>query len=643
MKHTAKRFAALLAALVLALCLSIPAFAAAPLVRDEMGLFDADTYSQLEASAEAASDGHDCDVYFLVVDSIGDTDQRQYAKDYYLANGLGSGSEQSGILFLLAVGSRKYVTITYGGGVTAFTDYRIEQIEDAVVPYLSDDDWAEAASEYLSMCADTLDFYAEHGEPLDVDNDTSGLAHPAPHRHRRAHDHCRYRLRRAVQPDENSPAQDRGQRLHRRRLKAAGASGQLHPHRPCAGLRPAPRGEQQLRRLLRGQRRLWRLLRRLVLSALFSSNKPPVLPVVFACFYFRITCKRKETQRMSKKITALIPGAALALGIACIAKWLETLESSAGLHLIGASVIALFIGMAINAFFQPNKTTAPGIKFTSKKVLKFAIVLLGASLNIRTVLTVGRFSLTVMLFTLATCFGLGALIGKALGLNWKTSSLINAGTGICGGSAIAAIAPVIEADDMDIAYGMSATFLFDTVMIVVFPLLGRWLGLSDAAFGLWAGTAVNDTSSVVATGYAFSEAAGDFATMVKLTRTLAIIPAVLVFAAINLHLKKKESAQANGVKVSIRSIFPWFILAFLAMSLLTSLGLLPAGLVSGLKTISKFLMVAALAAIGLNTNFKSLCRSGAKPMLHGFIISTLVVLVAIGVEYMIGIAPYGTL
>lgn len=101
-----------------------------------MGLFDADTYSQLEASAEAASDGHDCDVYFLVVDSIGDDDQRQYAKDYYLANGLGSGSEQSGILFLLAVGSRKYVTITYGGGVTAFTDYRIEQIEDAVVPYL---------------------------------------------------------------------------------------------------------------------------------------------------------------------------------------------------------------------------------------------------------------------------------------------------------------------------------------------------------------------------------------------------------------------------------------------------------------------------------------------------------------------------
>lgn len=344
-----------------------------------------------------------------------------------------------------------------------------------------------------------------------------------------------------------------------------------------------------------------------------------------------------------KKIIKMLPGIALSLVIAAIAKGLEILEDKAGLHFIGASVIALFIGMLVNAFYKPNAVTSSGIKFTSKKILKFAIILLGASLDLSTVLTVGRFSLTVMLFTLATCFGLGALIGKALGLNWKTSSLINAGTGICGGSAIAAIAPVIEATDMDIAYGLSATFLFDTVMIVVFPLLGRAMGLSDAAFGLWAGTAVNDTSSVVATGYAFSEAAGDFATMVKLTRTLAIIPAVLVFAAIQLHLKKKAQTENPGVKVRISKIFPWFILGFLAMSALTSLGLIPAAVASVLKTVSKFLMVAALAAIGLNTDFRSLCRSGAKPMLHGFIVSVLVVLVAIGVEYMIGIAPSGTL
>lgn len=344
-----------------------------------------------------------------------------------------------------------------------------------------------------------------------------------------------------------------------------------------------------------------------------------------------------------KTAAKLIPGAALALALAAVAKLLEGLEEQAGLHFIGASVIALFLGMLVNAVRKPTAATAPGIRFTSKKILKFAIILLGASLNIRTVLTVGKFSLTVMVFTLATCFGLGALIGKALGLNWKASSLINAGTGICGGSAIAAIAPVIEATDMDIAYGLSATFLFDTVMIVVFPLLGRWMGLSDAAFGLWAGTAVNDTSSVVATGYAFSEAAGDFATMVKLTRTLSIIPAVLVFAAVSLHLKKKAQAGGTAVKVRIRSIFPWFILGFLAMSALTSLGLIPAALAAALKSVSKFLMVAALAAIGLNTDFKTLCRSGAKPMLHGFIVSLLVVLVAIAVEFLIGVAPVGTL
>ena len=343
-----------------------------------------------------------------------------------------------------------------------------------------------------------------------------------------------------------------------------------------------------------------------------------------------------------KTIQKMLPGCLMALAIAAVAKLLENLEQAAGLHFIGASVIALFIGMFINSFYKPNAVTAPGIKFTSKKLLKVAIVLLGASLNITTVLKVGRFSLTVMVFTLATCFGVGYFVGKALGLNWKMSNLISAGTGICGGSAIAAIAPVIEATDLDVAYGMSATFLFDMAMIVLFPIMGRALGLSDAAYGLWAGTAVNDTSSVVAAGYAFSEKAGDFATMVKLTRTLAIIPTVLVFALISAHLKKKQAAEGQ-VKVNMKSVFPWFIPFFVAMSLLSSAGLVPAALAAGLKTVSKFLMVMALAAIGLNTSFAEMKRSGAKPMLHGFIISLLVVLVAITVEFAIGVAPHGTL
>ena len=338
-----------------------------------------------------------------------------------------------------------------------------------------------------------------------------------------------------------------------------------------------------------------------------------------------------------EKAVKLLPGFALALAIAALAKFLESLLP---IHLIGASVIALFIGMIINYFWKPVELFSSGLKFTSKKILKFAIILLGASLNIGIILNVGRMSLCVMVFTLFTCFGIGHFVGKALKINWKLSNLISAGTGICGGSAIAAIAPAIDADDSDIAYAMSATFLFDMAMIVLFPIMGKAMGLSDMAYGLWSGTAVNDTSSVVAAGYAFSEAAGDFATMVKLTRTLAIIPTVITFALINARLKRKE-AGVNGetikAKFSLTKIIPWFILGFIALAIINSFGVIPAAVSSGMKDVSKFLMVAALAAIGLNTSFKDMKKSGFAPMLHGFIISALVVIVAIAVEYFMGI------
>ncbi len=168
---TLKKLSALLTAALLCMVIVLPAGAAAPLVRDECGVFDADTLAQLEQKAESASEGHDVDVYLLMVDDIGDTDQRDYAKNYYITNGLGYGDEKSGILFMVAVGSRKYVTITYGGGVTAFTDYRIQEQENDIVSHLSDNDWKGAAETYLDMCDHALNYYAKHGEPIDEDND----------------------------------------------------------------------------------------------------------------------------------------------------------------------------------------------------------------------------------------------------------------------------------------------------------------------------------------------------------------------------------------------------------------------------------------------------------------------------------------
>ena len=329
-----------------------------------------------------------------------------------------------------------------------------------------------------------------------------------------------------------------------------------------------------------------------------------------------------------------ILGVAICFAVAALSVLVEKLIPG---ELLGASIIALFMGTIINSFFHPA-WMKPALKFASKKILKAAIVLLGASLSIRTIMSVGQMTFFVMIFTFAMCFGGGYFIRKLFGLNWKLSNLISAGTGICGGSAVAAIAPVIDADDKDIAFAMSSTFLFDMVMIALYPLMGKALGMTDIAYGIWAGTSVNDTASVVASGYAFSEAAGDFATMVKLTRTIAIIPTVLVFAWIGIRMKKKEmQATGDGKKVNMMKIIPWFIGGFLLLAVLNSIGCIPVAVAAGIKSTSKFLMVTALAAIGLSTSITDFKKAGLKPMFYGITIDTLVTLTALVVIWCMGL------
>ena len=328
----------------------------------------------------------------------------------------------------------------------------------------------------------------------------------------------------------------------------------------------------------------------------------------------------------TKERLLFLLGIAICFAVAGLSVLLEKLIPG---ELLGASIIALFMGTIVNSFFHP-KWIQPALKFTSKKILKAAIILLGASLSVSTILSVGKMTFFVMIFTFAMCFGAGFFIRKLFGLNWKLSNLISAGTGICGGSAVAAIAPVIDADDKDIAFAMSSTFLFDMVMIALYPLMGKALGMSDIAYGIWAGTSVNDTASVVASGYAFSESAGDFATMVKLTRTIAIIPTVLVFAWIGVRMKQKEMrATGDSKKVNMMKIIPWFIGGFLLFAIANSVGLIPATVSGMMKSASKFLMVTALAAIGLNTSLTDFKKAGLKPMFYGITIDTLVTLTAL--------------
>ena len=335
----------------------------------------------------------------------------------------------------------------------------------------------------------------------------------------------------------------------------------------------------------------------------------------------------------TKEKALFLLGVAICFAVAGISVLAEELIPG---ELLGASIIALFMGTAINSFFHPG-WIKPALKFTSKKILKLAIILLGASLSVNVIMSVGKMTFFVMIFTFAMCFGGGYFIRKIFGLNWKLSNLISAGTGICGGSAVAAIAPVIDADDKDIAFAMSSTFLFDMLMIALYPIMGKLLGMTDIAYGIWAGTSVNDTASVVASGYAFSEAAGDFATMVKLTRTIAIIPTVLVFAYIGIRAKRKEMNADGGKKVNIVKIIPWFICGFLALAILNSIGFIPPAASGIMKTVSKFLMVTALAAIGLGTSVTDFKKAGFAPMLYGITIDTLVTLTALGVIWFMGL------
>ncbi len=335
-----------------------------------------------------------------------------------------------------------------------------------------------------------------------------------------------------------------------------------------------------------------------------------------------------------KKQGMFILGVGVCIIVAILSVMLEKLIPG---EILGSSIIALFMGTIINSFFHPD-WIKPALKFTSKRILKLAIVLLGASLGVSTIMSVGKMTFFVMIFTFAMCFGGGFFVRKLFGLNWKLSNLISAGTGICGGSAVAAIAPVIDADDKDIAFALSSTFIFDMVMVALYPIMGKALGMSDIAYGIWAGTSVNDTASVVASGYAFSEAAGDFAMMVKLTRTIAIIPTVLVFAYIGTRIKQKEMQTLNnGKKVNIFKIVPWFIGGFLALAIANSVGLVSAEVSDIMKTASKFLMVTSLAAIGLGTSITDFKKAGLAPMFYGITIDTLVTLTALAVIWCMGL------
>ena len=302
------------------------------------------------------------------------------------------------------------------------------------------------------------------------------------------------------------------------------------------------------------------------------------------------------------------------------------------MEVIGAPVIAILIGMILTLIIKDKSSVSDGIGFTSKKILQYAVILLGFGLNLTTIAKVGLASLPIILSTISTSLLVAYAMHKLLKVPVKTSTLIGVGSSICGGSAIAATAPVIDADDEEIAQAISVIFLFNVIAAIIFPTLGAILGLSNSGFGLFAGTAINDTSSVTAAAATWDTLHGTngtvlaYATIVKLTRTLAIIPITLVLSFLRIRSEKKKNVTGQ-TKVSISKIFPMFILYFIVASIITTIltsfcsGASLAAAESSfafLKQLSKFFIVMAMSAIGLNTNIIKLIKKGGKPIIMGF-------------------------
>lgn len=311
--------------------------------------------------------------------------------------------------------------------------------------------------------------------------------------------------------------------------------------------------------------------------------------------------------------------------------------------IIGGPVFGILFGLII-AFWKRPAILDKGIKFTSKYILQYSIILLGFEMNLFNVIKVGGQSLLVMLFTLTSSFVTAYFVGKAMKIDGKTTTLIGVGTSICGGSAIAATAPVIRAEDEDVAQAISTIFLFNIIAVFIFPPLGHLIGLSDTGFGMWAGTAINDTSSVVAAGASWSSAAGNntalaFATIVKLTRTLMIVPITLVLAVYTAH-KISRSNGAGGENAdnsfSFIKVFPWFVLGFVLTAILNTFLPIPAEVSETLVAIGKFMIIMAMTAIGLNTNLKKLLTNGLKPICLGLCCWFVVAVVSLAVQYFIG-------
>jgi uncharacterized integral membrane protein (TIGR00698 family) len=310
------------------------------------------------------------------------------------------------------------------------------------------------------------------------------------------------------------------------------------------------------------------------------------------------------------EVPPILPGVLVAAAIALVAT-----VAAQFVPLAGAPVLAIVFGIVVRQLIALPPSLRSGFAFSSKMVLQSAIVVSGFGLSLAVVVTTGWETLPVTIGTIAIALVLAPIVGRMLKIDSVLQHLVGVGTAICGASAIAAVASVIEPLESDVALAIATIFFYNIVAVLTFPALGGLMHMTQSQFGVWAGTAINDTSSVVAAGYAFGADAGQHATIVKLARATFILPVVAIVAVVH-----AREARAGGMHVPWRRIVPWFILWFVVAACINTTGIIPDGWHGGITRLSTFLISVALAAIGVQTEVARLARSGARPLALGFVL-----------------------
>ncbi len=339
-----------------------------------------------------------------------------------------------------------------------------------------------------------------------------------------------------------------------------------------------------------------------------------------------------ELRRIGAELRPAVPGLYLVTAVAIVARYLHGLIPSPELaRAISEVFIAVVLGFHIRNTIRFSRRFEPGIKFALTRILRLGIILLGVRLSLQDVVNIGASALLLVLACVAFALSLAWVLGRALRIRPRLAALIGVGTAICGNSAIIATAPVIEAEDEDVSYAVATITAFGTLAVLLYPTIGYLAGMTDRVFGMWAGTAILDTSQVVAAGAAFSDAARDVATVVKLVRNTLMAPLILAIGLVYARAQQKRDAS---VKLSVSKIVPWFVLGFVGMSLIRSVGnalgftplnvndpgslVAAANVLKALDEVTKFCILMALSAIGLSTDAASIKRTGLKPLALGF-------------------------